>query len=342
MRAIERVSPEARRLHEAAIVIDGCSFFCLGYGDILEESGLTAVALTTPWPWDTFDVAIQRAEEYYQLVARDPRFRLIESADDIRQAKENRQIGIILFAQSPSPIGDRLARVETMARLGFRVIQLTYSERNHVGDGCNEPSNVGLSIFGRELIRELNRHGIVVDLSHAGQRTALEAVEVSEDPVIVSHASVIERYPNPRNISNELIDAVAASGGMIGLTTFAPLNWNGDPTHPATLEEYLDAVDYVVERVGVDHVGIGTDSEATQGAYPQALRAELALRYPNLTSGYFEAFGADAPRQVVGFRGMRDLPLITAGLLERGYGAEDVAKVVGGNLLRVYDAVWHG
>ena len=340
MSAIDQVSSDARELHSQSIVIDACSFFCLGYGDLIEESGVTALALTTPWPWDNFETAVQRTEDYYQLVNRDSRFRLIETAEDIRQAKASNQVGIILCAQSPSPVGDRLGRVETMARLGFRVMQVTYSGRNLVGDGCNEPTNVGLSLFGRELVQEMNRCGILVDLSHAGVRTALEAVEISTEPVIVSHANPYELYRNPRNIRDELINAVAESGGVIGLTPFAALNWNGDPAHQPTLEDYLQAIAYVVERVGIEHVGIGTDSEATERAYPQAVRDEIARRYRNLTNTYSDIFGPDAPGHVAGFRGLRGLPLITEALFKRGYPSEDVVKVLGGNFLRVYEAVW--
>jgi membrane dipeptidase len=137
-----------------------------------------------------------------------------------------------------------------------------------------------------------------------------------------------------------LIDALAQGGGVIGLTPHGPFNWNGDPGHTPALEDYLTAIDYVVNRVGIDHVGIGTDSEATKGAYPQPVRDELARRYPNLSSEYFETLGPDAPRHVVGFRGLRDLPKITAALLQRGYEHQDVAKVLGGNFLRVYEDVW--
>lgn len=335
------VSAEARILHQESLVIDACSFFCREYGDNLRDSGITAVALTTPWPWDTFDPAVQRTEAYYQLVRQDSRFRLVETVDDIGATREQGQVGIILFAQSPSPIGDRLARVETLARLGYRIVQLTYSERNNVGDGCHEPSNVGLSLFGRALVKELNQSGIVVDLSHAGPRTGLEAVELSTQPVIISHTSPHTLHPNPRTANDELIDAVADSGGVIGLTPFVTLNWNSDPDHQPTLDDFLNAVDYVVDRVGIDHVGIGSDSEATEGAYPPALRAELGRRYPNLSGPYFETFGADAPRHVLGFRGLRDFPRITAGLLERGYQSDDVRKILGENFLRVYTAVWH-
>jgi membrane dipeptidase len=219
-------------------------------------------------------------------------------------------------------------------------MQLTYSRRNLVGDGCNEPTNVGLSLFGRELVQEMNRCGILVDLSHAGTLTALEAIEVSTQPVIISHASVHKLHPNPRNISDELIDAVADSGGVIGLTTFAKLNWDGDPSHPPAFEEYLKAVDYVVQRVGIEHVGIGTDSEATEGAYPQSVRNEIARSFSSRSNPYTDAFGTDAPDQVAGLRGLRDFPLITEALLQRGYQSEDVAKVLGGNFLRVYEAVW--
>lgn len=340
MLALEQINDRARQLHEDSIIIDACSFFLHGFTDVVAESGATAIAFTTPMPWDDFDTTVRRTEEYYLLAREESRLRLVESTADIRAAKAEGQLGIILFAQSPAAIGDRLARVETMRRLGYRIIQLTYSERNYVGDGANEPSDVGLSLFGRDLVREMNVQGIVVDLAHAGQRTALEAAALSSRPVIVSHTNPRSLYPTPRNIIDEVIDAVAGTGGVIGASPFGLLNWDGRSSEPPRLEQFLDAVDYLVQRAGIDHVGIGTDSEATEGAYPASVRAELRRRYGNLVSDYGRAFGADAPEHVVPFRGMRDLPLITEQFLERGYGEDDVRKLLGGNFLRVYEAVW--
>lgn len=338
MPAIDDISREAAELHRRSIIIDSATFFLKGYGDVVAEAGVTGVCLTTPMPWDDFETAVKKTEEYYVLARTDPRVLLVQRASDVRRAKAENKVGMILWSQGLNLIGDHLPHIETLFRLGYRILQLTYSERNYIGDGCNEDSNVGLSKFGRAVVKELNRLNIVVDLSHSGPRTSLDAVELSEQPVIISHANPASLYPHKRNISDELIKAVAARGGVVGATPYPPLNWNGDPSHPPTIDDFIAAIDHMVELVGVDHVGLGTDSEATEGAYPADVIAELGRRYPDLGSAFRDAFGRRTELQ--GFRGMRDLPWVTEKLLQRGYRSEDVQKIMGGNWLRVFEQVW--
>lgn len=338
MTAWESVSAEAREVHRQSIVIDTATFFLKGYGNIVEEGGVTAVCLTTPWPWDSFETGVKRTEEYYALARTDPRLLLVERAEDIRRAKAEEKVGMILWSQGLNIIGDHVPHLEALFRLGYRVLQLTYSERNYLGDGCDEDTDVGLSKLGRQVVKELNRLRILVDVSHSGPRTALEAAELSEQPIIVSHANPRSLYEHKRNASDELIRTVAAKGGVIGACPYPPLNWDGDPNHKPTIDNLVTAIDYMVQMVGIDHVGLGTDSEATEGAYPAEVVAELGRRYPDLGSAFRNAFGRGVKME--GFRGMRDLPLLTEKLLQRGYKAEDVSKVLGGNWLRVFEAVW--
>lgn len=340
MKAIEQISEKGRKLHQDSIIIDATSFFVEGYSEVIQESGATALGITTPMPWEEFESSVSATENYYKLIADTPELCLIECVQDLYDAKAAGQVGIILFAQSPSAIGNRLSRVETMARLGYRIIQLTYSDRNYVGDGCNEETDVGLSRFGQDLVKEMNRHGIVVDLAHAGQQTALEGAQISEKPVIVSHTNPRALYPSNRNLIDEVIDAVAAGGGVIGASPFGLLNWDGQSQELPTMDHYMRAIDYLADRVGVDHIGIGTDSEAAEGAYPTAVTAELRRRYGQLGSAYRSALGNIKEKHVSPFRGMRDMPLITEALLNRGYSDEDVRKILGLNFIRVYEAVW--
>jgi len=337
----------AQELHSESIVIDTCGFFCKGYGDYLERSGITAIALTTPRPHDNFENAVQRIEEYYQLTARDSKLCLVEAAEDIRQAKKKDQVGLIIAAQNSSAVGNRIVRVETLARLGMRIMQLTYNERNYVGDGCNELTDAGLSHFGRALVHEMNRCGIVVDVSHVGARTALEAARESSKPVIASHSNPFSLFPTTkRNIKDELVDAIAESGGVIGISPYGPLNWNGDPTHFPTLEDMVNGIDYLVERVGIEHVGIGTDGVATEGAYPEDLReSEHGKPYEDHShpTAYKEAFDVQPGShkyKIDGYKGIFDRPKVTELLVQRGYGSEEIKKILGENFLRVFEEVW--
>ena len=229
--------------------------------------------------------------------------------------------------------------VEVFRRLGTRVLQLSYNERNLLADGCAEPTNAGLSRFGKAVVHELNRTGIVIDLTHVGERSSLEAIEASTKPCIFSHSNPRTRVDNQRNISDAQIDACAEAGGVIGLCPWAIACWTGGPT-PPNLGDFLDHLEYVADRVGRDHVALGTDSEATPGAFPPGLREAYRAMYPEVYDVFLTTFPSDP--KTSGFETMEDLPNVTDGLLRRGWPEADVRKVLGENLLRVYAASWNG
>jgi membrane dipeptidase len=336
--ATDTLAQQAEALHRASIVVDGTTFFCKGYSDRLARAGLTALNTTTAWPDDDFEVAVSRIEEYYALVRRDPKLAIVERAEDIPRLKREGRVGVIVAFQNARPIGTALERVETFWRLGVRTIQLTYNTRNYLGDGIAEATDAGLSAWGRQVVREMNRVGILIDLSHVGRRTALEAIEVSQKPCVFTHSNPHNLVQVPRNILDEHMKAVAAKGGVVGCSTFPPLVWRGGDA-PPTIDDFVDIVDYVVNLVGIDHVSIGTDSEATKGAYPPELRASLRQKYSGTTGRFRERFPDGPP--VAGLEeGLGDWPNITRRLLERGYAPGDAQKIIGGNLLRVFREVW--
>ena len=327
---------QAEALHRESVVIDGTSFFCRDAERLL-AAGVTAINTTTPWPDDDLETATWRIEEYYALVRRELGLAIVERAEDILRIKREGRAGIILACQNARPIGSRLERVETLWRLGVRTIQLTYNTRNFVGDGVFEDTDAGLSKFGRQVVREMNRVGILVDLSHVGRRTSLEAIEISEKPCVFTHSNPHALVPVPRNITDEQIKAVAATGGLVGCSSFPPLVWKGGG--PPTLDDFVDCIDYLVNLVGVDHVAIGTDSEASKGAYPPELRASLRRAYSGTTGTFHQQFPQGSPLDGLE-DGLGDWPNITRRLLERGYRPDDVRKIIGGNFFRVVQEVW--
>jgi membrane dipeptidase len=345
------VSARARALHDRSIVIDGCSFFLRGYNDRLRESGLTATNFTVALPMEDWSHAVLRIKEYYEIARRDPKVIIPRTAADIERAKRDGTFAAIIGSQNSTHFGTDLGLIEVFHVLGQRVCQLTYNERNFVADGCMEPNDAGVSFFGRQVIGELNRLGIVIDLSHVGVRSSFEAVEISEQPVVISHIGVKKIADTPRTASDDLLRAVAAKGGVIGLTSLPVVNWRGGDRRPS-IDDYLDAIEHAISVVGIDHVGIGSDHVVEPNGYPEWVRAYLSAKYNPYFPARGERMGGLAAlmkgvetvpdEQLEGYHGIQDLPRLTDRLLDRGYSEEDVQKVLGGNFLRVFRQVWGG
>lgn len=341
------VSAEAQAVHDSAVIIDGLTFFFDGYGELLRASGITAANFTVALPMDDSADALQRVKEYHRLVAADPGSTIVRSVDDIRACKRDGRFGVIVGCQNSRHIGTDLTWLSIFQQLGMRVLQLTYNERNFVGDGCLEPNDAGLSHFGRRVVLEANRLGITVDLSHAGVRTTLEAIELSEKPCIISHSGVTAKVPGPRSVDDEVMRALAAKGGVFGVTSFPNVNWRGGDRRPS-FDDFLEAVEHAIHVVGIDHVGYGSDYVARIGAYPEWVIRYLADTYapyrgqresrPGLAKVLGDIDIHD--EQLEGFAGTHHLPRLTEALLARGHGEAGARKVLGENFLRVFEATW--
>jgi membrane dipeptidase len=250
---------------------------------------------------------------------------LAESVADIEEAKREGKLALVFHFQNARPLGRDAAMVELYRRLGVLVIQLTYNYRNNLGDGCLEPADAGLSQFGRRVVRRMNEQRVLVDLSHTGVRTTLEAMELSERPDVFTHANARAVYDHPRNLTDEQITAVADKGGVIGLCGF-PGFITGDTDRP-TIADLLRHVDYFAEKVGVDHVGLGVD-------HPMPERYQTAVEL-----GDWNPSDYPKPPWCYPLDGGNSAAL-AAGMAERGYSADDIRKVLGGNFMRVFSSVW--
>jgi membrane dipeptidase len=253
----------------------------------------------------------------------------VRLVDDIAAAKARNRVGLIAGFQDTAPIGDGLGLLATYHQLGVRVIQLTYNHANRVGAGCMAPDDGGLTPFGREVVRKMNRLGILVDVSHCGPRTTLDAIEVSMRPIAITHANPRRLLDHPRNKSDAAIREMAARGGVIGAAAFGALL---SRTMPATLADYLAVIDDLVDLVGIEHVGLGPD-------FMEEMPAEVAVRVLQGTPPEIvQQFRSMPPTQ--DFESVQAMPNVTAGLLARGYAAADVQRIMGGNWLRLYEEVW--
>jgi membrane dipeptidase len=255
---------------------------------------------------------------------------LAHSVAEIREANRSGRIAAVFGFQGTEPIEGDWQLLATYKRLGVEIIQLTYNRRNWLGDGSTERTNCGLSDLGVKVVEELNRLRMVVDCAHTGENTTLDAIEVSKAPIVISHTNVLALCDNPRNVSDRVIRAVAAKGGVIGLTSFS---YFLSKTRRATLSDFLDHVDYIKQLVGADHVALGLDiiegwnQEEALAPLDRTLFKEQA--YPPLPWTYAE-----------GLSGAADVPNVTKGLLQRSYTEVDIRKIMGQNFLRVLEAVW--
>lgn len=333
-------SERADRLHRESLIVDALAGHIVApepppidgeaYLDRLIRSGVRAANITIAAHADDFEEALVMMYHYYNLMGAQPGKTLhVKTVADIERARRENKVGIIFGFQGGTPIEKSIWRWTIFYELGLRICQLTYMERNVFGDGCYEPENRGLTAYGRQAIHEMNRLGIVVDLSHVGLRTSLDVIEASKDPVIFSHSNPKRIAPSDRNIIDEQMLACAAKGGVIGLTPHSVLTSKAPGVRP-TVVDYLEQIDYAIKLIGIDHVGIGTD--VFESYTKITWEASTKRMYPS--PWVFETMLSD------GFSKITELPNVTRGLVSLGYSDEDVRKVLGGNWMRVFGQVW--
>ncbi|HEX9910670.1 MAG TPA: dipeptidase [Desulfatiglandales bacterium] len=323
---------QAMRLHEEAIVIDGLNASYFSNEAVLQrirQGGVTAFNGTVA-AWHSLPETMNLIADYYRLFEDHADWIMqVRTVEDIHKAKVRGLAGMIFGFQNTGPIDGNLRMLAVYHALGVRIMQLTYNDENAVGFGCMAPEDKGLTPFGREVVAEMNRLGILVDLSHCGHKTTMDAIETSIGPVAFTHANPLALAKSPRNKPDEAFKALAAKGGVAGVVLLpAWLTHHGK----AGLEDYLNAFDYLVKLIGVDHVGLGTD-------FMEEIPAEImmaalkGISAENLQKYYGSTI-------VKGFESAAEFPKVTEGLLSRGYSPEDVKKIMGGNWLRLYEEVW--
>lgn len=256
------------------------------------------------------------------------------TADDIERIGKSGRTAIVFGFQNTSPFEDDIDLVRIFHRLGVRIAQLTYNIQNHIACGCWEDNDTGLSKhFGRGLIREMNEVGMLVDLSHCGERSCFDTIECSSRPVAITHANPQEFVGSEielkrRNKSTALLKALAEKGGMIGLSMYPRISKGGSS---ATLDTFCDMVAWTVDLIGVDHVGFGTDY---YDGWPDSeivwwRAGRWARESPVPIGNKFTVWPS-------WFKSPVDFPNVLAALRKRGFTDADVAKVAGGNWLRLF------
>jgi len=265
--------------------------------------------------------ALENLEEVREEVADTAgRVRLVRWREDL-PVRPSDVFSLMLTIEGGRPLEGRVPLLRTFFELGVRMVQPMWNYRNELGDGAMElETGGGLSRAGVDIVREMNRLGMVVDVAHAAPRGFWQMLEVNQGPLVCSHANSAAVTPHPRNLADDQLRAVAQTGGVIGLQ-HSP--GRIDPTHP-TLSKMLDHLDHMVQTAGVDHVGIGLD-----------LSGRLQRRRPPKD----ETFASKEPTVLDGFETLAEFPHLIDGIFDRGYSDADVDKIAGGNFLRVFRQV---
>ncbi|MFS2002719.1 dipeptidase [Duganella sp. CT11-25] len=307
-----------------------------------KASGLTAFNMTIGYVFgkdDPYEKSLADTRAWNAFIRKSAdSLLLVRSAADIKRAQAERRIGVILGFQNAAMMGSDARRVETFAKAGVRVIQLTYNGPNQLGDGSMVPTNKGLSPFGREVVAELNRNRVLVDLSHSGEQICLDAAAASTQPIAITHTGCRAIADLPRNKTDKELKLVADKGGFVGIYFMPFLAVGRQPT----AADLIAHIEHAIQVCGEDHVGIGTDGTVSQiddmPAYMKGLEEEVRQRRaagisapgerPDIVPFLPDLMGSDK------FHKLADL------LAKRGHTTGRIEKILGTNFLRVAGGVW--
>lgn len=296
----------------------------------MREGGVDAVHATIAYH-ESFREAVANVEAWNERFVRHADLIVhARTAADIDAARASGRTAILFGFQNPSPIEDDIGLVEVWHALGVRFMQLTYNNQSLLATGCYESEDTGITRMGREVIAEMNRVGLVIDMSHSAERSTIEAAELSARPIAVTHANPHAWHPARRNKSEAVIRAVAASGGMLGFSLY--------PHHLAggtdcTLRSFCEMIARTAEAVGVEHLGIGSDLCQDQSdSVVEWMRVGRWTR--RIDYGEGSAANPGFPPMPSWFRDNRDFPALERGLRATGMDEGEVAAIMGGNWYR--------
>lgn len=274
--------------------------------------------------------------KWEDLVARYsdlPWLRYVTTAAGIRRAKREGFVAFYAHCQPSSPAPRNLKAFASAYGKGLRSFMLTYNQMDNIGVGCTERVDAGLSMFGLEVVKYCNEVGMIVDVSHCGHLTTMDACRHSRKPVNANHTGARSIYSHARCKSNEALRAIADTGGVIGVVAVpAFLTAESNPT----IEHMLDHIDYIADLVGWAHVAIGTDWPLQA---PEDI-LQKSLVGSGKSIGFRDKDRLDVTKRLAGFDDCRDLPNITRGLVKRGYSDQQICGILGENALRVFQEVW--
>jgi len=335
---------DVSELYKSAVVIDS---LCGPFVDLevvpspevvaaVHQSGITAVNFTISVP--DFEGTIKNLASLEALVEKFPdTLAIVRQHSGIADAKGEGKVGIIPGFQDTAFFEEDTGRIEVFRKLGVRIMQITYNNRNTFGDGCLEPGNAGLSKAGTAAVKKMNDLGIAVDLSHSGYRTTAEAISASSKPVLISHSGCAAIYPHPRNKPDEILKSLAERGGYFGVYLMPYLV--ASPTVP-TRQHVLDHLVHAIHVCGSDHVGIGSDGSIEKVVLTPAQKADFDADIARRKKLGIGAPGEDRYPYVPDLNGPDHMRIIAEELAQRGQPSSVIVKVLGANFQRVLGDIW--
>ena len=299
----------------------------------LREGNVDAVHVTITYH-ENFRETVANVEKWNRWFERFPELIFQgRTGEDVRRAKKEGRTAIFFGFQNPSPIEDDIGLVEICHTLGARFMQLTYNNQSLLATGCYEAEDTGVTRMGKQVIKEMNRVGLVIDMSHSGERSTLEAMEISERPIAITHANPSFWHAALRNKSDDVLKALGQSGGMLGFSVYPHHLKDGSN---CTLESFCGMISKTAELMGVENIGIGTDLCQDQ---PDSIVEWMRVGRWTKEIDYGEGSASNAgfPPMPSWFNDNRDFDNIEKGLLAAGLSEAETAGIMGENWLRFYD-----
>jgi membrane dipeptidase len=293
--------------------------------------GTACVTGNAPWRWNDIitDLGMRQAD-----LAHAPGFLVVRTTADIDEAYRSRRVGLVFGLEAATPIENEIDRLDVLYGLGLRQIGIAYSDANALGSGLSEVTDGGLTAFGRRAVARMNQLGLAIDVSHSSDRTALDACEHSDKPVFITHAGARAVWNTPRMKPDDVLRAVARSGGVIGMSAAPHTTLSGQhPRH--SIESVMDHFRYCVDLVGIDHVAFGPDTLYGDHVQLHKIFAHLlslsASRGPDFDPvAYVD--GLENPTE--------NFVNICGWMVRNGFDDDAIRAVIGGNVYRVLQSVW--
>ena len=320
------------------IVIDGLQYVNWNRElfQAAKDAGITAIHVTIAY-WENTRETLANIGDWHRLFRQHHDLILhARSANDVLAAQQSGRVGIVFGFQNCSPLEDDLRHVQVFHELGVRIMQLSYNNQSLLATGCYESRDSGITRFGKEVIREMNRVGMVIDMSHSAERSTLEAIELSQRPIAITHANPSFFHDALRNKSTTVLRALGESGGMLGLSLYPFHLRNGSD---CTLDEFCDMAAETADIIGIDNLGIGSDL-CLNWDYGTLEWMRSGRWTAGADYGEGSADNKDWPPQPAWFASSADLHNIARGLQKAGFGDEDVHKIMGQNWLRFFGAAF--